>query len=216
MPVTAEDEKARLESDVRRLKRELEQLRSEHNALKDMVYGLDRAYREHDQELRRINPSWRPYGGGDAPEDGKGWACLNHKPIQHRDAKEPWCNECGRSSDGSMIGRPRWLARIDNPPRTGRSPHRRADQAPAPVDSSGEHARCKCPEGERCTIHSRDTATGVIVGTEHHQFVPGADGLCDGRLGYAHGHPRYRERCGASIVAEIHALPPGWTSWGSG
>lgn len=24
--------------------------------------------------------------------------CENHKPVQHRDRKPPWCNECGWSS----------------------------------------------------------------------------------------------------------------------
>ncbi len=24
----------------------------------------------------------------------------NHKAVQHRDAKEPWCNECGLTQDG--------------------------------------------------------------------------------------------------------------------
>lgn len=34
-------------------------------------------------------------------------ACLNHKPVQHRDAKRPWCNHCGRAADGELIGQPR-------------------------------------------------------------------------------------------------------------
>lgn len=25
--------------------------------------------------------------------------CVNHKPIQHRDGKPPWCKECGLTAD---------------------------------------------------------------------------------------------------------------------
>ena len=33
-----------------------------------------------------------------------GSACPDHKPVQHRDRKRPWCNNCGRAEDGKMIG----------------------------------------------------------------------------------------------------------------
>lgn len=29
----------------------------------------------------------------DLPSDEQ--ACTNHKPVQHRDAKPPWCEACG-------------------------------------------------------------------------------------------------------------------------
>ena len=43
-------------------------------------------------------------------------ACPNHKPVQHRDGKEPWCRECGLTKDyripkGRLYKRPsanRW------------------------------------------------------------------------------------------------------------
>ena len=27
---------------------------------------------------------------------------AEHRPVQHRDKKPPWCNACGRDSDGNM------------------------------------------------------------------------------------------------------------------
>lgn len=27
-------------------------------------------------------------------------ACSSHRPVQHRDAKEPWCKACGLTVDG--------------------------------------------------------------------------------------------------------------------
>lgn len=30
-----------------------------------------------------------------------------HIPVQHRDRKPPWCDVCGRTSDGELIGTPR-------------------------------------------------------------------------------------------------------------
>ena len=33
--------------------------------------------------------------------------CPNHKLVQHRDRKRPWCNTCGHAADGELIGRPR-------------------------------------------------------------------------------------------------------------
>ncbi len=33
--------------------------------------------------------------------------CSDHKPVQHRDRKRPWCNFCGRAADGELIGTPR-------------------------------------------------------------------------------------------------------------
>lgn len=35
--------------------------------------------------------------GRDAPPAK---ACTNHKPVQHRDGKEPWCKECGLTARG--------------------------------------------------------------------------------------------------------------------
>lgn len=29
-----------------------------------------------------------------------------HKPVQHRDGKPPWCNECGLTADGEEPYRP--------------------------------------------------------------------------------------------------------------
>ncbi len=33
--------------------------------------------------------------------------CSDHKPVQHRDRKRPWCNRCGRAANGELIGTPR-------------------------------------------------------------------------------------------------------------
>lgn len=27
--------------------------------------------------------------------------CPDHKPVQHRDARPPWCRSCGKTADGS-------------------------------------------------------------------------------------------------------------------
>ena len=36
-----------------------------------------------------------------APEAPSAYdACPNHQARQHRDGKEPWCHECGRTEDG--------------------------------------------------------------------------------------------------------------------
>lgn len=32
-------------------------------------------------------------------------ACSDHKPVQHRDGKEPWCDRCGLTSDGRTPAR---------------------------------------------------------------------------------------------------------------
>ena len=32
------------------------------------------------------------------PVQGEPNACLDHKPVQHRDGKPPWCNACGRAT----------------------------------------------------------------------------------------------------------------------
>lgn len=32
--------------------------------------------------------------------------CADHRPIQHRDGKPPWCRTCGRTADGVEISRP--------------------------------------------------------------------------------------------------------------
>ena len=26
--------------------------------------------------------------------------CLDHRPVQHRDARPPWCKACGLTADG--------------------------------------------------------------------------------------------------------------------
>lgn len=28
--------------------------------------------------------------------------CSNHKPVQHRDGKPPWCNKCGLTAHGKV------------------------------------------------------------------------------------------------------------------
>lgn len=28
--------------------------------------------------------------------------CSSHKPVQHRDARQPWCNTCGLDKDGNL------------------------------------------------------------------------------------------------------------------
>jgi hypothetical protein len=33
--------------------------------------------------------------------------CPDHKLVQHRDMKRPWCNSCGRDTLGALIGHPR-------------------------------------------------------------------------------------------------------------
>lgn len=32
------------------------------------------------------------------PVQGEPNVCLDHKPVQHRDGKPPWCNTCGRAT----------------------------------------------------------------------------------------------------------------------
>ncbi|MFI5839446.1 hypothetical protein ACIA8K_07000 [Catenuloplanes sp. NPDC051500] len=34
-------------------------------------------------------------------------ACPDHRPVQHRDRKPPWCRTCGRDTEGRLIGRPK-------------------------------------------------------------------------------------------------------------
>ena len=29
-----------------------------------------------------------------------------HHPVQHRDRKPPWCRECGRTADGTLVANP--------------------------------------------------------------------------------------------------------------
>lgn len=46
------------------------------------------------------------------PEEDKAYnsVCPEHKLVQHRDGKKPWCRKCGRDEMGNVIGRVRsWL-----------------------------------------------------------------------------------------------------------
>lgn len=69
----------------------------------------------------RFSPDFRRISGGPVlvetqepwgyphlfPVDGLNPGCPEHKLVQHRDQKRPWCNACGRAADGELIGRPR-------------------------------------------------------------------------------------------------------------
>lgn len=55
------------------------------------------------------------------------WQHPGHKPVQHRDRKPPWCNECGWSSPAPAVaavqlGTPREITQEDLPPES--RPHR--------------------------------------------------------------------------------------------
>lgn len=53
---------------------------------------------------------WRLLHLEDDPHTHGDKGCPEHKLVQHRDRKPPWCNRCGRDKDGHVIGRPKsWL-----------------------------------------------------------------------------------------------------------
>lgn len=77
----------------------------------DLRRTLQLVLDDRDDERGHAHPSrGRELLGHDGWHEGpRSQPCAKHKPVQHRDGREPWCNACGRTEDGRPPAPPRWV-----------------------------------------------------------------------------------------------------------
>src|SRR5690625_733787 len=78
-------------------------------------------------------------------DNARAGQCPDHKPVQHRDGKPPWCNRCGLTAAGTTPPEPAWAAA-------------RAETTTAHECDSGDFDRTICGCG---AMHSYCTGCGT-------------------------------------------------------
>lgn len=74
-----------------------------------------RMIRRYRTDWTHFDPSRRAEGDG-RTDHLPGTPCPEHRPVQHRDGKTPWCSLCGLTKEGL-----RPVSKLDNARRPGRA-----------------------------------------------------------------------------------------------